>query len=175
MGAIPWGFSHAMKEVHSNGLPQGRLPGTDMVHPPLQIPPPSEEGGKPCQVDRNDRVPIPAVPTLRMDSIAANTLPLHENSTTNMSVPPTSTRNTAVHGNASVTAMSRSIPFANSASRTADSFQQRKYITNYPSPRVEHTQERTLWLCAAPAIRKFTTISVTVEVAPTFYAQPPTG
>ena len=175
MGAIPWGFSHATKEVHSHGLLQGGLPGTDMVHPPLQIPLSSEEGGKPCQVDQSDRVLTPAVPTLRTDSIAANTLPLHENSTTNTSVPPTSTKNTAVRGNASATVMFRSIPSVNSASRTADSFQRRKCITNCPSPRVEHTQERTLWLCAAPAIPRFTTISVTVEVAPTFYAQPPTG
>ena len=175
MGAIPWGFSHVTKEVHSHGLPQGRPPGTDMVHPPLQIPPSSEEGGKPCQVDRNDRVLIPAVPTLQTDSIAANTQPLHESSTTNMNVPPTSIRSTVVRGNASGTAMSRSIPSANSVSRTADSFPRRKCITSCLSPRVEHTQERTLWLCAAPAIRRSTTISVTVEVAPTFYAQPPTG
>lgn len=174
MGAIPWGFSHATKEVHSHGLPQGRLLGTDMVHPPLHIPPPSEEGGKPCQVDQNDRVPIPAVPILQTDSIVANTLPLHENSTTSMNVHPTSTKSTVVRGNAFVTAMSRSIPSVNSVSRTADSFPRRKCITSCPSPRAEHTQERTLWLCAVPATRRFTTISVTVEVAPTFYAQPPT-
>lgn len=62
-----------------------------------------------CQSDHSDHALTPAVPTSVKDSFVNSTAQRNAVSTTNTSVAPMSTASTAERGNASVTAMRRSI------------------------------------------------------------------
>ena len=161
MGAIPWGFSFAQKGVLVYGLPQGWLPGTGMVHPQVQAGPTVPQEVNPCQRNPNDHVLTPAVPNLLMDSTARITLLLPAGSTTNTSVPRTSTRSTVVPGNASETDTSVSILSARSARSKADLFLQRKYITKSPFRRVALMQGTISCPCADPVTIRSTMKLVT--------------
>ena len=47
----------------SHGIPQGFLSGADLVHPPLQVPSSTQEGGQTCQVNPNAHALTLAVPS----------------------------------------------------------------------------------------------------------------
>ena len=69
-----------------------------------------------CQNDHSGPAPIPAAPISVKDSFVNSTVWRNAASTINTSAAPMSTANTAEHGNASVTAMQRSIPSVRCAS-----------------------------------------------------------
>ena len=100
MGAIPWGFSYAKRfRIHFS---------TNLF---------DREEVKRCRRNRCDPALIPAAPTSVKDSFVNSTVWRNAASTTNTSAAPMLTASTAEHGNASVTAMRRSIPSVRCVSR----------------------------------------------------------